>query len=983
MEHNIIVKQEFDAESVSSIGLSTHAEKVKLEDETEENLVIPKDEVEYNEHMDFGAYASDVDGVSTMIKNETLDIKASPEHDDYEDSYSIETENGQQQVTDEDFTASGKFENETKKIGGDIPESSGHNHVEEPHSTRNRQQQLPDVDHGSIENTNSTTAAVRGQRKKCDNVDEDQSRNITRKQDVQKCLKAIEPIGSSNEECLKMFNSEEKKKYLDISPNTVSTVNYSNTECIESGIEKTSVVNHFENVKYSATKNTFFQPDNSSDNDIRECIDVDDDRDKDSISTDSSTRKMDMDETNTFIPSLAEEIKKNESEKQKSTRCKFCDEDVNTKNFTRHIERKHSSNSEVIELLKLPKNSKERRNKFILLRNDTNFNLYIKGTTRPNRKNKTHIENDELYYPCAYCKGLFKKRYLSRHAKCCIVNTNNERNHCSASQTLTACAMDTTNVISKLNVKHQVFDLMKPDEVSMEVKKDLLIIHFGESFLRKHRRERMHYTCSSRMRELSRLLIAYRKISGEEKCSLKDMIVPKKFGMVLSAVRDITGYDTERRTYKAPSLAMHLGTTLKQASHELKTLVLQESEGFKCGPNKSSREWIGEIQDFIKLIESRWTRELSSLAYKDLQEGKWNDQILIPLVDDIRKFKEESIKLAEQCVQDFINNIDEKKTYTTLVHCSLVLLNLFNRSRIGDVQILKIKDYKCHHETDFAVFQNVLTESEKLLTREYRKVVNSGKGSRGKVILIPKVIQKFIDLLLEKRGKYIPSDNEYVFASPGSSTKWEKADVAFREMTKKINLRHPESIGSNKWRKHIATTMQILNLTKEEMKQFSNFMGYTEKSNAEFDELPVDIYETAKLAKILMMMDRSLPAELKGKSLSDMNVDLVSTSVEENDEEGNNCKTPQKRKASMDTVLKDDGESNEITEGKSKRNKIIKKVWTDEEIKILLREFGSHIKERTYPSAAKIQQMLEKTKMRRNVKIVKSKLQHLMRKNII
>lgn len=30
--------------------------------------------------------------------------------------------------------------------------------------------------------------------------------------------------------------------------------------------------------------------------------------------------------------------------------------------------------------------------------------------------------------------------------------------------------------------------------------------------------------------------------------------------------------------------------------------------------------------------------------------------------------------------------------------------------------------------------------------------------------------------------------------------------------------------------------MQILNLTKDESKQFANFMGYTQKTHDEFDE---------------------------------------------------------------------------------------------------------------------------------------------------
>lgn len=154
----------------------------------------------------------------------------------------------------------------------------------------------------------------------------------------------------------------------------------------------------------------------------------------------------------------------------KKVKCKFCDQDITTKNFSRHLERNHSSESEVINILTFPKNSRERRRAFILFRNDTNFNLFIKGITRPNRQTFKYPDKEEVYYPCAYCKGLYARKYLKRHSKNCLVGakvTNFGRNHISASQTVSACAMDTTNTISKLNIKKQVSLLLKKWQYSL------------------------------------------------------------------------------------------------------------------------------------------------------------------------------------------------------------------------------------------------------------------------------------------------------------------------------------------------------------------------------------------------------------------------------------------------------------------------------------------------------------------------------------
>lgn len=377
---------------------------------------------------------------------------------------------------------------------------------------------------------------------------------------------------------------------------------------------------------------------------------------------------------------------------------------------------------------------------------------------------------------------------------------------------------------------------MKGDEISFVAKKDLLIVYFGDSYLKKHKRERKEYACSSRMRELSRLLIAYRDIVNDCKCCFKDILKPKNFDYFLTATRNIAGYDPKNKMFKVPSLAMHLGTYLKDMSDELTHLIVKETPGFVCKSREESELWLQEIKKFKKLVISRWNTEISSLANKDLQEKRWQKPLLVPLVSDIKTFRDETIKMAEDCYTQFINHTDDIGTYKLLVQCTLALLIIFNRRRIGDVQYLKINDYMRQNKSNVKDFESVLTESEKILTTKYRRIVNSGKGSRQVVILLPEMLEKFINTLLEHRKKYFSQENEYVFAMPQSKIKWGQGDVAIRYLTTKIKLQYPEAISSNKLRKHIATVAQVLNLSKEDMAQFSKFMGHTEKTHAEFYE---------------------------------------------------------------------------------------------------------------------------------------------------
>ncbi|KAJ8929701.1 hypothetical protein NQ314_017595 [Rhamnusium bicolor] len=504
------------------------------------------------------------------------------------------------------------------------------------------------------------------------------------------------------------------------------------------------------------------------------------------------------------------------------------------------------------KLIKLNK----RKEALAVLRKETNFDLYLRGEVCPNRRKPfNNPDTDIVYYPCVYCKGIFRKNYLRRHIKNCSAEKDNKssQNCVAKSQTFTACHMDPANVVSKLSIKETVFDMMRGDEVSFEVKKDLLIVHFGDSYLKKHRKERSTYTCSNRMRELSRLLITFRKLTNNELIDFKTLLHPKHFEAIITSARNLSGYDHSKKTFRSPSLAMHLGTSLKIISDELIHLILKEARGFTCKNRTESQIWLDNVKNFKKLVESR----------------------------------EETFKIVENCEKAFKNNTASEKDYKTLVQCLLALLIIFNRRRIGDVQYLKISDYKNDQRSNYTDFENVLSSTEKVLATKYRRVLNSGKGSRAVVILFPEVIEIYIKLLLEHRNKFIEEDNDYLFAIPGSKVKWGRGDIAIRNLTKKMRLKNPSAITSNKLRKQIATVMQILNLSKDDVKQFSTFMGHTEKTHEEFYELPVDLYQTAKVSKMLLMIEKGVPVEHKGKSLSEIDIN-IEYAEENNDLQINN-----------------------------------------------------------------------------------------------
>lgn len=148
----------------------------------------------------------------------------------------------------------------------------------------------------------------------------------------------------------------------------------------------------------------------------------------------------------------------------------------------------------------------KKEKKISLLRNAAHFTKFLSGDVRP-KYSSTSKETTE-YYPCSNCKGLYSKKYLSRHGKSCIAkdSKSGRSTHLSASQTLIACSLERTSTLHKLRVKEEVFNIMKADEISLTAKTDTLICHFGENYLKKHKRKQMAVVCSNKMRELARLI---------------------------------------------------------------------------------------------------------------------------------------------------------------------------------------------------------------------------------------------------------------------------------------------------------------------------------------------------------------------------------------------------------------------------------------------------------------------------------------------
>lgn len=102
------------------------------------------------------------------------------------------------------------------------------------------------------------------------------------------------------------------------------------------------------------------------------------------------------------------------------------------------------------------------------------------------------------------------------------------------------------------------------------------------------------------------------------------------------------------------------------------------------------------------------------------------------------------------------------------------------------------------------------------------------------------------------------------------------------------NVKKAFLLMSTKLRKHLAIISQILNLDKYDLEQLAIFMGHTEKTHSEYYRLPNDVYQVAKVSKLLLSKSAVLDEKYKGKSLAEIDIGNDNCLLSDNSDDQNN-----------------------------------------------------------------------------------------------
>lgn len=656
-------------------------------------------------------------------------------------------------------------------------------------------------------------------------------------------------------------------------------------------------------------------------------MDVDELAEKESSNNDSK-----QDEVAKIVETV---VKKTYADKKNY--CFYCDKDVT--HFVRHILNWHPSEIAVQEISSLPSKSKRRRELVTTLRKKGNFiSNRTSDVLRPVKRLKANdISSDENYLPCKYCLGYYKKKSLYRHTKKCSENTDvsNRRQTAQSDGQMTQLAGELGKRHKLL--REELFPHMRADKISFIAKKDLLICQYAYSYIKGRKTKGNFDLVRQNMRRLAKLLQFCEGENSKIK-NLFDLLKPLHFGLILKGVYHIANYNPETDIFESPTLAMNFGTLIKKCCDIAYIHLVQKY-------NTSAER--KDLKILKKLIESQWADEISAQAGLNLNEKKWNKQELLPLTSDLKKLNIFLEKCANESFQ-LLNmdpcNFDAYNTLKETIYTQIILLN---RRRPAEVAQIKIDAYQTiltNETINNSEFLNCLSETEQILMNSFSRIVIRGKRGRGVPILLSPKMKQHFDYLVSKHNNFV-KDNKYIFHTGGKGC-FDGTKILYK-YAEKSGIHQPKNITATKLRKHLATITQLLQFQEKDLEQLSQFMGHTLKTHCDVYRLSDNMYQTAKVSKLLLLMREGGIEQFQGKKLDDIDIDL----------------SPILEEDTLTAVLQENGEgdvqeNSEATPEVLKRKPICRKLWTSEQKKTIAQYFSDHIKNKRSPKKREIMEFI-------------------------
>ena len=540
---------------------------------------------------------------------------------------------------------------------------------------------------------------------------------------------------------------------------------------------------------------------------------------------------------------------------------------------------------------------------------------------------------------------------------------------------------------------------------------DILIKEFCRGLLHKlgtedEQRPKDKNNVSTKLRAVARVLIKLNEKTKND-CHLTSYIIPKYFMLVVNTVRDM-GKDS-------PNLALTLGHYIKQICQLKQSLAIQSEA-------KKDQE---DAAAFNVLLSAHWNSYVAAVSLRRLKLRTLNKSIELPKTSDMVKLKD---YLDSEMERSLKKNKFSGCEWTEAAQALMVRILLFNKRRVSEVGEIKISDIEqAQNCSDNEQIMDQMDIAEKALASRMVAIEVRGKSTRGMrkvfVVLSQPMLRLCQHLIQTRMYVGIPPSNVYLFTRPSGSVL--DGCRAMREVTVRCpDLECPELIRTRLLRKYLATTIQLLDMTGNELQMIADHMGHSVAIHTDVYRMQSSMLERTKVARALVALENGQLGKFAGRNLAscsfeELPMPLVDPTSEElpmpivDPTSEDPCSILEQNYEQLQTndavaVTFEDGADSDndsetdlrvngktslkrthtmaSQESENKDLPIVKKMihsrkrWNEKEESCLLVEFKEHITSKSNPSALDIKraQAIHPCLKDRSIAVIKSKVSNII-----
>ncbi|XP_024141814.1 M-phase phosphoprotein 8 isoform X2 [Oryzias melastigma] len=548
--------------------------------------------------------------------------------------------------------------------------------------------------------------------------------------------------------------------------------------------------------------------------------------------------------------------KKEKGRSWKKHVCLYCK--MAFKQLAKHLEQKHSEETDVSNAIRLPKGSKVRQKLLDQIRNKGNFELpHVLEDDKEEIVPKMHLEKPissvRDFLPCQFCFALYRNTDLWRHERSCKVSkevkssenskTTKEKEFASGLLPVSDFLTETCNEI--INVMHQ-------DEISRHIRTDPLICKYGNALSVKYANDKSQFSyIAQKMRELGRFVLAVNELDKSVKY-LHEVCLPSRFELAVEGVKRVGGFDPSSSKFKTISLVTKIGYSLKRAAE----IAFGESR------MTEDRKTEDEVKTFIQLLDTKWNESFSRkvIIQSVKQEVKKVEIDKSTVTEDLVKLHKFITSEQDSATKD-LKESPSMSTWKKLCEATLADVCLFNRGRVGNIGRLLLQTYAQRKikGTFIPSADQVrkITKLEEALGSTFTRLELEGQYGRNMLVLLTDRMASSLDLLVESRDQAgVSKTNPYLFARTEGPSFIRGLDC-FRRSAVECGVKNPEALLSSSLRDQVATCWQLMSLRESELDDVSKIVG---RSSQECHILSQNTSQLEELSKLLLKMDRTRPS---------------------------------------------------------------------------------------------------------------------------